>query len=619
MLTLWLLFIAGAFLLYANSVGIPNFILRPALARVNRGAFAAVIDDAKLDGFSHVRFDRACVYRKKVIGAPMFEADSVRVQLDVMAWIRGRSIVRTLTVDDATWRPAQGRSQEKGAPSKKRRPFEFTAEINNCEVQGITLDCIRFRASGQDQRLQVENLEVSLHRAEKAGRFGGSLAFDLSSRSLSGRLVTNLDPHIVIPLIDPHSMAYPLKLIKRFSFDGPAPRGELVFDRRLDVQGDLHLTGDFRIRDCSYRGVDLLRADGALTIDCRDENYSASMNNLFIVRREGMANVAFSVFPREKRVEFTAESSLEPLAMARMVGILATVTPRHIEIQGASTIEASGVMDVGDQYANTDIRARVQADHIRVHELSCDSGSVDMRMVGRSVTLTNIEASVYGGIGSGNVVLDIPPRGESNCHYRANVSIQNADFERVMQAVRPPKSKNAYQGELSGTLQLEGDSSGDYLKHLKGSGAIHVRDGRVFLLPIFGGLSRFMTKVIPGLDFVLRQSDATSKFEISDGVISTEKVAVEGDILSLKGHGSYVINQELDFDIQVKLMKEHTLVSKLIRVLTYPISKLFEFRVRGTLSEPDWYPVNFSMDLLERVGLKKRERSADKAPEQAEE
>jgi hypothetical protein len=34
------------------------------------------------------------------------------------------------------------------------------------------------------------------------------------------------------------------------------------------------------------------------------------------------------------------------------------------------------------------------------------------------------------------------------------------------------------------------------------------------------------------------------------------------------------------------------------------LSWLFEFRLRGTIDNPEWYPVNFSRDLLERVGLK---------------
>jgi hypothetical protein len=63
----------------------------------------------------------------------------------------------------------------------------------------------------------------------------------------------------------------------------------------------------------------------------------------------------------------------------------------------------------------------------------------------------------------------------------------------------------------------------------------------------------------------------------------------------------------MDFHVRVKLMKDNNVVARLVRVLTFPISKLFEFRLRGTLDDPHWYPVNFSGDLLEKIGLRKAE------------
>jgi hypothetical protein len=126
----------------------------------------------------------------------------------------------------------------------------------------------------------------------------------------------------------------------------------------------------------------------------------------------------------------------------------------------------------------------------------------------------------------------------------------------------------------------------------------------VFLFPLFGGLSRYLAGIVPGLDFVLRQTDLKTDFTIADGVVRMDRVLIEGDVFSLLGKGHYDLRDELDFDVQVALMKEHTLVAKVLRALTYPISKLFEFRLRGSLDDPRWYPVNFSTDLLERLGLK---------------
>ena len=292
--------------------------------------------------------------------------------------------------------------------------------------------------------------------------------------------------------------------------------------------------------------------------------------------------------------------------MARMVGVLTNVLTQYVTFDGASTVTAEGVVDYGGVHARTDLKGAVQADHVGLERFNCDSGSCDVRMLGDQVTLTNIEATVYGGTASGTITLTAPPRGERQTRFGGDVDLTNADFERFMKDASTSDSKREYSGRLFGRLVIEGTSGEDCRKTLNGKGDIKIRDGRVFLLPLFGGLSRMMTRIIPGLDFVLRQSDAGMDFNIENGRIETDKAVVEGDILSLKGDGSYTLGGELDFDVQVKLMKEHTLVSKLVRVLTYPISKLFEFRLKGTMDDPSWYPVNFSLDLLERIGLRKR-------------
>jgi hypothetical protein len=171
-----------------------------------------------------------------------------------------------------------------------------------------------------------------------------------------------------------------------------------------------------------------------------------------------------------------------------------------------------------------------------------------------------------------------------------------------------------YRGRVSGRFDVSGlveDRTGEALT---GEGAIRIKDGRVFMLPLFGGLSQALARVIPGLDFVLRQTDARAEFVIRNREARSTEIQVEGDVLSLTGRGAYRFDGGLDFYAQVQLMKHQTLVAKVLRTLTYPLSKLFEFRLRGTLDEPDWYPLNFSPELFERLGLKAAEEDGGAAP-----
>jgi hypothetical protein len=120
-----------------------------------------------------------------------------------------------------------------------------------------------------------------------------------------------------------------------------------------------------------------------------------------------------------------------------------------------------------------------------------------------------------------------------------------------------------------------------------------MRRGVVFRLPLFGGMTDALTKAVPGLDFALKQTDVHTPFEIRNGRISSQDVQIEGDVLSLTAKGDYRMEDgALAFDVQVRPMKDKTLLGQAMRALAYPISRLFEFRLEGTLDRPRWSVFN---------------------------
>ena len=97
-----------------------------------------------------------------------------------------------------------------------------------------------------------------------------------------------------------------------------------------------------------------------------------------------------------------------------------------------------------------------------------------------------------------------------------------------------------------------------------------------------------MTKYVPGVDFILEQTDARADFSVRDGKVSSDEILVEGGIITLSGSGDYYFNRNLDFKVKVRLLKKKTVLGKIVQFVTDPISELFEFKLKGTLAEPDW-------------------------------
>ena len=123
-----------------------------------------------------------------------------------------------------------------------------------------------------------------------------------------------------------------------------------------------------------------------------------------------------------------------------------------------------------------------------------------------------------------------------------------------------------------------------------------MKNGRLFRIPLFGGLTQSLADTIPGVDFVLRQTDVRMPFEMRGDTLISDDVNIEGDLLSLKAAGRATLAGALDFRVQVKPLKGRTVAGAAARVLTYPVSKLFEFRLQGTVQKPQWAPASLPLE-----------------------
>ena len=114
---------------------------------------------------------------------------------------------------------------------------------------------------------------------------------------------------------------------------------------------------------------------------------------------------------------------------------------------------------------------------------------------------------------------------------------------------------------------------------------------------MFGGLSRILAKVYPGLGF-MRQTDLRSDFEVSGLTLKSEKVLVEGNIFTIQGDGTYQLqSKELNFDVEFKLLRDGA-VGTVVQLVTTPISKLLEFDLKGTPEDPRWRPKSLPKELF---------------------
>jgi len=591
--------------LYLAAFGFPDRLARWLVEKVDTREFALEAGSVKLDLLHGLRVHDVALYRNGRIGPAAAEARELVVTLNALACLTRRSWLKEIAIREGLFRPQLAFATEAARPRGRAfsRPFRTHLVLEHCDFAGLPVRSFACDLLGEGTELRLENIRAEVGGEEESGAFTGRVTHHTDSLIQEGQLESRVRTSVLVPFLTEMHATGLAEVFRRFEFPQAPPACEIRFRRRGGPDRSLHVEAVCRLPDCRYRGVDVVLADGRVTVDVAGTNRVVTVDPLLVVREEGVARGGFTVDLGRRTVDFDGVSTIDPIALFGMIGILSDSLGRDFRFEGPVRLTASGTAGMGD-FRRTRFEGQAFGRDVGVRWIEFEACAFEMTQVGRTNTISDLRCRTYGGEleGSMQFVLPDPAGPETNTLYRFDGRVRDADFARLSRKLEAG-DETGYRGLLSFVLTLSGRSGPEALRALSGNGALRIRRGHVFRIPVFGGLSDFLTELIPGLNFVLSQTDVRADFTIGAGRIHTENLGIEGDVLSLKAEGDYYFDRRLDFHAQVTLMKKNVLVGKLLRLVTYPISKLFEFRVRGTVSEPEWYAVNFSRDLLKKLGV----------------
>jgi hypothetical protein len=599
--------LAVAAVLWIRVFGLPDRLCDEMMQWAGgAGVFALEAESIRLDRWDRLEIRGVRAYRKRVVGPACAEAESVRVDLDLGAIRRRAFCIRSVEVAGAIVRPlaffAPASCEGGGGPPDLR--FDVPVKVSGGQVQGVSVREFSCRVVGAGPDLRFENMAGTLSHGGMEGPVQADIGCSLVTGLVTGRVVTAFHPLLLEPVFLEWKLFFLPTLFRRFDFGATAPDVDAGFSVRPNVTPDLDIEAQVRLREGTYRGVPFMRADGMVHVHFSGgTNLTVGVAPLAIIRRDGVGEGQFVVDVTDETVTFDGVASMHPRAVARMVDVFTHDELKPFRFDGASRIAAKGRVDYRESQDRTAFTTTVDLKNVAFRDFLFEEMQLALDVRGRTNTITGIQGRFAEGAFAGTGEVIVPVREEDPPSYRIRVRLEDANFTRFLEE-RKVKVEAGIRGHLHAEADLSGLAGEGQGKTVRGRGVVRVREGRVFSLPLFGGLSTILARLIPGLDFVLRQTDATAEFVVRNGRIVCDPVSIEGDVLSIEGRGEATLDGKLDFNVRVTLMKDNTLVGKLVRSLTYPLSWLFEFRLRGTIDNPEWYPVNFSRDLLERVGLK---------------
>lgn len=427
-------------------------------------------------------------------------------------------------------------------------------------------------------------VEATIGRDAQRSTMKGSATLDFGTLEYAVQGSGECDPRAALPLLTPNQE----EIISALEFNVlPKVDGRISgVVTNLDAFG---MAVQIGARDLSFRGVEMVRFDSEMVYS----NDAMSFRDMKVERPEGRVDGWVRMDYDRNVVEYDVVSTADPYEVGKILGSNIHAFVSQFRIEGPVRVESRGRVDY-KSHTDTDLEAQVTAQRVGMDWLLVDRGVCRIRAEGTRIEFSGIEGTVYGGTFSGSAAIwDV--NDPEDIRYEVSGEINNANFRRLMESMREVNG-DIYQGTLSTTVTVMGVIGKGKGPTVTGAGRMEIRKGTLFQVPLLGGLSQILSRVYPGLGFAT-QTDFTSAFTIADSRVRAENAFLEGTVISVSASGSYYFDERLDMRVHVKLLRRGPIAS-VLRTVTFPVTKLLELHLGGTLGEPRWRPHNLPKELF---------------------
>jgi len=271
--------------------------------------------------------------------------------------------------------------------------------------------------------------------------------------------------------------------------------------------------------------------------------------------------------------------------VSRMISPAAARTLAPFIMEGPVNAQVQGVVDLLPKRKEYDLRFDVSGSDLKWKLF--DFGRFTSRIFwqGQQLVLTNAAAQFHDGQALGDAHFDFstPPGSD----FGFEVILTNVNFHTMSQSISG--NTNHLEGRLSGELRVDRADTADW-DSWQGGGEVLLEDGLIWDIPVFGMFSPVFNAVVPGLGNS-RARRAAASFAITNSIIYTDNLEVSATAMRMKFKGHSDFHQTIDGRMEAELLRDTPGVGILISRVFWPMTKLFEYRVTGTLREPRREPL----------------------------
>jgi hypothetical protein len=417
--------------------------------------------------------------------------------------------------------------------------------------------------------------DLSVTRPE--GRIDAAIAAEHSTQAFDLNLRSTVDPNFLRPLFPANKQ----EAFNLFTFTQP-PRLEVEVHGRGQDPDRLGGKGTVAITNFTFRGETVAGVQAALHYT----NRSLLISNPRLQRSVGelTADAVVADFRAQKVYITNGFSSTDPMVVARAIGkhVARAVEPYTFSNPPIAHVYGTAPMRGED---DADLYFELDGGPFHWWQFNVEHVSGKVHWQGQRLDLKEMRMDFYGGQAGGFARFDFHPGADTGYQFAINVT--NVVLRSLMRDLLPQGSK--LDGALNGSLVIaRADTSS--IHTWWGYGNVDLRDGLIWDTPIFGVFSSVLNGLSPGLGSS-RASAATGNFSITNSVVKSDDLEIRSTGMRLQYKGTVDFDGRVNAKVEANLLRDVWLVGPVVSTVFWPVTKLFEYRVGGTLGEPKAEPV----------------------------
>ena len=285
------------------------------------------------------------------------------------------------------------------------------------------------------------------------------------------------------------------------------------------------------------------------------------------------------------RIYFTnGFSTADPGSVTRAIGPKTGKTMEPYRFGQPCSVRVNGYAPLHG-VDDADLRFDLDGAPFEWLRLKTPSISGQIHWLGQTLILSNLTAKFYGGDATGSAHFDFRPKEGTDFKFVANV--ENANVHWLATDLSSPT--NHLEGVLGGRFTMTSANSKNW-RTWNGYGQANLHDGLIWDVSIFGIVSPVLNTVAPGLGSS-RATDATARFAMTNGVAFSDDLEIRSTMMRLEYIGTVDLQSRVNAQVTAQLLRDTWVVGSLVSTALWPVSKLFEYKISGTLEKPESEPV----------------------------